>query len=291
MSDKKLEAKRLGIFLFLAFVLSWIPAIIFNKVFGYHDWFETYKLPVLFWFVGYGPALANILTRLITHEGWNNSMLHLRLRGNVRYYIIAVVLVSILSLPQGIMTTLVLGGGDWSDLGTYFTWQEFTSSLVTVLTVSPLIAFNTFGEEFGWRGYMNQKMEPLIGTSGTVIVGGIIWGLWHAELTVEGHNFGTDYKGYPYLGFLAMCIMCICSGTVLMWLTKKTGSIYPAAILHAMINNGGGITGQLFMSGVSEDTVPTITQRLVISAPTYALCLIFLVFMLSDKKEKNVLTT
>lgn len=169
MTNKKLAAKRLGIFLLLAFALSWIPAILFNQLFGYHEWFETNKLPVLFWFVGYGPALANVITRTLTREGWQDSMLHLRLKGNLKYYLLAVVLVSLMSIPQGILATLIYGNGDWSDLGTYFTWQEFISSLLLILTTSPLIAFNTFGEEFGWRGYMNQKMEPLLGTAGTVM--------------------------------------------------------------------------------------------------------------------------
>ncbi|MBR6760483.1 MAG: CPBP family intramembrane metalloprotease [Oscillospiraceae bacterium] len=287
MINKKLEAKRLVIFLLLAFALSWIPAILFNQLFGYHEWFETNKMPVLFWFVGYGPALANVITRKLTNEGWHDSMLHLRLKGNLKYYLIAILLVSVMSIPQGILATLVYGNGDFSDLGQSFTWQESISTLILILSTSPLIAFNTFGEEFGWRGYMNQKMEPLIGTTGTVVVGGIIWGLWHAELTVEGHNFGTDYAGYPYLGILAMCVMCTFWGMVLMWLTKKTGSIYPAAIFHAMVNNGGSITAQLFLNGISEEFVPTIPQQLILSIPTFLICFVFLILMLRDHKQQN----
>ena len=284
--DKKLELKRLLIFLFFAFALSWIPAILFNKVFGYYDWFETNKYPVLFWFVGYGPALANVITRKLTHEGWHDSMLHLRLKGNIKYYVIAVLFLSIASLPTGIMTTLVCGGGDFSQVGTYFTAKEAIGALLLILTVSPLFAFNTFGEEFVWRGYMNQKMEPLIGTTGTVIVGGIIWGVWHAVLTVEGHNFGTDYAGYPWLGILAMCITCTFDGIVLMWLTKKTGSIYPAAIMHAMNNNGGKLTANIFISGVNPETFEeTITQSLICEIPFFLCCTVFLVLMLRDKSR------
>lgn len=36
MINKKLEAKRLIIFLLLAFGISWIPAIIMNCAVGYH---------------------------------------------------------------------------------------------------------------------------------------------------------------------------------------------------------------------------------------------------------------
>lgn len=284
MTNKRLEAKRLVIFLLLAFGISWIPAIIFNKVFGYHEWFETGKMPALFWIVGYGPALANVITRKITHEGRHDSMLHLNIKGNIRYYIIAVVLVSVIGIPQGILTTLTIGGGDWSELGKNFTFNQALTGILTILAIAPLMAFNTFGEEFGWRGYMNQKMEPLLGTTGTVIVGGILWGLWHAPLTVEGHNFGTDYAGYPYLGIICMCVFCTFRGIILMWLTKKTNSIYPAAIFHAMNNFGGTVTSTLFMSGIPEDYSITIPQQMILDIPSYAAALIIFVLMLRDNK-------
>lgn len=285
MTDKKTELKRLLIFLFFAFSLSWIPAIIFNKVLGYHDWFETYKYPVTFWFVGYGPALANIITRKITHEGWKNSMLHLKLKENLKYYIIAVLIVSVLSIPQGVIVTSVYG--NWAEFGKSFTWQEASSTLLMIFALAPLLAFNTFGEEFGWRGYMNPKMEALIGTTGTVIVGGIIWGVWHAELTVVGHNFGTDYPGYPYLGIFAMCVSCTFQGIGLMWLTKKTGSVYPAAIMHAMNNFGGPAAGQLLISGVPDDFTLSIPQMLLTEIPSYIAYTALLILMIRDNKAAD----
>lgn len=288
MRNKKLEAKRLVIFLLLALGISCIPAITYNKAFGYHEWFETNKMPVLFWIVGYGPALANVITRKITHEGWHDSMLHLNLKGNIKYYIIAVVAVSVTAVPQGILATLTIGGGDWSDFGKNFTFTEALSGILTILASAPLMAFNTFGEEFGWRGYMNQKMEPLFGTTGTIIIGGIVWRLWHAELTVEGHNFGTDYPGYPYIGIICMCVYCTFTGIFLMWLTKKTNSIYPAAIFHAMNNFGGTVTSSLFMSGIPEDYSLTIPQKMILDIPLYAAALVIFALMTLRDNKNNI---
>lgn len=288
MTNKKLEAKRLVIFLLLAFGISWIPAYAFNKLFGYYDWFETNKMPVLFWVVGYGPAVANIITRKITHEGWHDSMLHLNLKNNIRYYIFAVVIICVISIPQGILATLTIGGGDWSDFGKNFTFAQALSGVLTIIAIGPLMAFNTFGEEFGWRGYMNQKMEPLLGTTGTIIVGGIIWGLWHAVLTVEGHNFGTDYEGYPYLGIIYMCISCTFTGVFLMWLTKKTNSVYPAAIFHAMNNSGGFSISNLFISGVPQDYSISISEQMILDIPFYIAAVIIYVFMMRDRKKTEL---
>ena len=287
MTNKKLEAKRLIIFLLLAFGISWIPAIILNCVFGYHEWFETYKMPFFALIVLFGPALANVITRMLTHEGWHNSMLHLNLKGNIKYYLIAVFSVVAMSICGGVLTTIVFGNADFSDIGKGMNGMQISGNVLLTLSVIPLMAFNTFGEEFGWRGYMNQKMEPLLGTTGTVIVGGIIWGLWHAELTVVGHNFGTDYYGYPYLGILAMCISCTFLGMGLMWLTKKTGSVYPAAIMHAANNFGANSIGQLFVSGTPEDFSPTIAENLIISIPSFMFGLVFFILMLRDNKNEK----
>ena len=132
-------------------------------------------------------------------------------------------------------------------------------------------------------------MEPLLGTTGTIVVGGILWGLWHAELTVVGHNFGTEYDGYPYLGILAMCISCTFLGMGLMWVTKKTGSIYPAAIMHAANNFGGLGIAQYFISSIPEDFSQTVTDFLIVSIPTYIISLVFFILMLRDnKKEKKM---
>lgn len=174
MTEKKLAAKRLLLFLVLAFGISWIPALILNRVFGYHAWFETNRMPLFALPVLYAPALANVLTRKLTHEGWEHSLLRLRLKGNLKYYLTSLLLVSALSLPSGALAVLI-SGGDWGTNG--LTGTELASALLSTFATAPLLGFLTFGEEFGWRGYMNQRLECLLGTTGTVLAGGILWGL------------------------------------------------------------------------------------------------------------------
>ena len=82
----------------------------------------------------------------------------------------------------------------------------------------------------------NRLTEGLIAAAAILIIGGIIWGLWHAPLTCIGHNFGTDYPGFPFLGILMMCAFCILMGVILTFLTEMSGSVWPAAIMHAVTN-------------------------------------------------------
>ena len=110
-------------------------------------------------------------------------------------------------------------------------------STVQAITYVPFLnMFLAVGEEIGWRGAMYPYLKDRFGTTPGRIIGGIIWGMWHWPLTYVGHNFGTDYIGYPYTGFLAMSLMCIMLGTILTYITLKSGSIWPAAIMHAVSN-------------------------------------------------------
>ena len=259
MQNKKQEAKRLVLFLLLAFGIAWIPEIILNKTLGYENWFQgayvILSLPVI-----YAPMLANIITRKLTKEGWDNTLLHLNLKGHVRYYALAV----LIPFVQGLLT------------------------FITMTLVYGLFAWNTIGEEFGWRAYMNQKMEPLLGTTGTIIAGGILWGVWHAPLTIEGHNFGKDYWGYPWLGIVTMSVWCIAMGVFLMWLTKKSGSVFPAAIMHACNNTGVGSLNTFFISGLGDPAKieMTMKQRYICEIPYYVLAAAVAVILVLEHKRK-----
>jgi membrane protease YdiL (CAAX protease family) len=89
-----------------------------------------------------------------------------------------------------------------------------------------------YGEEYGWRGYLQSELLRVGTVRGLVLVG-IIWGLWHAPIIAMGYN----YPGYPILGILLMTIYTIFLAFVLGYAVLKSGSVWLAAYLHAL-NNG-----------------------------------------------------
>ncbi len=279
MSNKDL--KRLVIFLLLAFGLTWIPWIAFNVILGYSEWFESGHYGILVLLSSFGPALANVLTRKLTNEGWEDSKLHLNLKGNLKYYLIAFVIMSVVGVLSGLQITFTYGSWDFAEISENAPLTAVVNTALGIFASAPLFAFITFGEEFGWRGYMNDKMEPLLGTVGTCIVGGMIWGVWHAPLTLCGHNYGTEQ---PFVGVLLMCLNCISSGIILMWLTKKTGSVFPACIMHSMNNNGGTLVGNFLVSGVPETLETTLLDELYLLLPQILVGVVFLILMLREKR-------
>lgn len=105
------------------------------------------------------------------------------------------------------------------------------------------------GEESGWRGWLMPQLLPL-GVVPTILITGVIWGLWHTPLMLLGHN----YPHLPgWLAVLAMVVFCTLIGGVLMWLTLRTNSVWPAALGHSTINATAALP-LLFSADTTYDT-------------------------------------
>jgi membrane protease YdiL (CAAX protease family) len=100
------------------------------------------------------------------------------------------------------------------------------------LIVGPLLGLLiAFGEEYGWRGYLQKELVKLGQVRGILLVG-LIWGLWHAPVVAMGHN----YPGHPILGMVLMTIMTVAWAFILGYAMLKSGSVWLAAFLHALLN-------------------------------------------------------
>ena len=100
------------------------------------------------------------------------------------------------------------------------------------VVLSPFVALLiSFGEEYGWRGYLQGELVKLGRIKGMLLVG-LIWGVWHVPVVAMGHN----YPGYPVVGSLAMIVYSVGLAFVLGYAVLKSGSVWLAAFLHG-INN------------------------------------------------------
>lgn len=208
------------------------------------------------------PSIGVLLTRLITKEGFSDCWIRPRFRGHFRYYVMAWFLPSLCTAFGAVLYFGIFQKDFDGNLGyviSLYQAQGVTidrsqamviaiSQIITGVFLSPILNILTcFGEEWGWRGYLLPKMKEKLPMLPMLLVNGIIWGLWHAPLTMLGHNYGLGYKGYPFTGILAMCLFCIVIGIFLTYVTLRTGSCLPAAIAHGSIN-GISAAGILFLS-------------------------------------------
>lgn len=88
-----------------------------------------------------------------------------------------------------------------------------------------------FGEEYGWRGYLQAELTKMGRVRGILLVG-VIWGLWHAPIIAMGHN----YPGHPVLGMFLMTLMTVIWAFVLGYAMLKTQSVWLVAFLHALLD-------------------------------------------------------
>ncbi len=119
--------------------------------------------------------------------------------------------------------------------------------IVAAFTIAPLInAIPAFGEEYGWRGYLQWKLRPL-GWRKMLLITNLLWGVWHWPIIAMGHNYGLDHPGAPWTGMVMMVAFTLAAGAFLGWATERTGSALPAAIGHGAINAVAAI-GVLFLA-------------------------------------------
>jgi uncharacterized protein len=214
------------------------------------------SLPAIF-----APALGGfVVRRWITREGFADVGQQLNWKSCWRYYLFA--WLSPLFITAVIVILAMVLGVSQPD----FSLQRFLRSYapsaqmpplpdrafllpipVTLLQALPVALLN-WGEEFGWRGYLQLRLFPT-NPLRAAIATGLIWGIWHYPLILIG------YQRYdrPYLGLLVFPIFPIFTillSIIFGWLRLKTGSIWSACLAHGATNAiGGSLTSFLFLGG------------------------------------------
>jgi len=155
--------------------------------------------------------------------------------GFIIFYLSQTALNQFFSLGQSVDPIQLLSQIAPEQTGQFLAMDPRVLLLVTgvqAVLLSPFIALPiAFGEEWGWRGYLQSELIKMGKIKGVLILG-IIWGIWHAPLILMGHN----YPGHPVLGVFLMTAYTICLGFVLSYAVLKSGSIILAAFLHALNN-------------------------------------------------------
>lgn len=272
MTERKMTVLRLVLFCVLAFVPFWIILPMMNAAWGGPVYMSEAAASAVYALGTFGmliPAAAHLITRLVTREGFKNTYLGVNFRGNGKWYLASVWV----KLAESVIGALLI----WRICAGELSFQEafpleepkaLIGMVLLQLAFTIIVFFPAFGEEWGWRGYMMPKLLKLMPKWAAVLLGGVIWGLWHAPLTIAGHNFGIDYVGYPWGGILQMCLMCVLMNAFLTLLTEKTKSIYPASFCH-MVNNNMGASVLIMIAGSEALNNAVDTNSISLFLTTY----------------------
>lgn len=125
-------------------------------------------------------------------------------------------------------------------------WLMLIQSLIAGFSINAIAGF---GEELGWRGFLLREYANMKFWKASLYIG-IIWGVWHAPLILQGHN----YSEHPILGVFMMTIWCILLTPFFIYVTIKANSVIAAAVMHGTLNAIAGIA-ILLVSGGNDLTI------------------------------------
>lgn len=109
---------------------------------------------------------------------------------------------------------------------------NFINLIMTIFLTFPYLATQSilfFGEEYGWRGFLQEKMQKKFGKRMGVILLGIVWELWHIPLWFTIYHVDG-------LGILLRLIFVIGLSIFLGYVYMKTKNIWACVVIH-LINN------------------------------------------------------
>jgi len=191
----------------------------------------------MMWSPGLAALLAQLIaTRSLRGLGWR--------LGPARWLGIAYFLPVVYALPVYAFTWLTgLGifpdpsriarlAKEYSSTSTATTVAIFLLISLTVDMWGPLLS--ALGEEIGWRGLFVPELAKMTSFTKTALISGVVWAAWHMPgiFLADLNSSGT-----PNVYAAAMfAILIITLSFPFAWLTLKSGSLWPAVLLHAFHN-------------------------------------------------------
>jgi hypothetical protein len=255
------EWRAVGVYVALAFGLAWTAEGI-ALARGARFTSLTPGTTMLLASIMFTPAIAAyIVRRFITREGFATAGLR---RGPWRPYLLVWIGVPVLVAAIYAITIAVGWGRFDPTLSSLMARIDEAAGgreiprlpspqvlgaaiFAQALTLGVLItSLFTFGEEFGWTGFLLVRLLPLGRWRAAVLYGGI-WGLWHAPIIVGGFN----YPGHPVLGPVMMCALTIAFALSQTALRLRYGSVLLTSFFHSSINTQGLGVLPMLVAGVS----------------------------------------
>jgi len=236
-ADRQSMRRELTVFLCLTFGLSAVFYTVIIRAGSLRGNGGLYVLALM-----WSPGVSALFTRLVFQrnvrgEGWSWR------RDTTRWAALAYVLpIAYATVAYGFVWLTHLGGVDL---------KRFTYGVPFFLVVGSIQSLvSATGEELGWRGFLVPTLSRMTSFGKTALISGAIWAAWHVPLIVF-----ADYNGGTPSWYSVSCfvVMVVALGVPFAWLRLRSGSVWPAAILHASHN----LFIQSFFDRVTVDTGPT----------------------------------
>jgi len=123
----------------------------------------------------------------------------------------------------------------------HLVWIAMLEALIAGVTINAVAGF---GEELGWRSLLQGELSDLGFWRSSALIG-VIWGIWHAPLVIQGHN----YPQHPLLGVAMMTVFTLLLSPIFGYVRLKAKSVFAAAIIHGSLNAVAGLPLMVLVGG------------------------------------------
>lgn len=168
------------------------------------------------------------------------------------------------------------------NIGESITISQFILKIAIKLIVGILIlSILTFGEEFGWRLFLQNYLEVEYGVVKSIVLTSFLWAIWHIPFSLSGIHFIPEISKWSLSVIMPLGVFGL--GLFICSLYAKYKSIWIVVFAHAAQNNWSQFFAKWFLILPND-----FNKTLLISMNTGLVFLgILSVYLISKKKLPN----
>ncbi len=205
--------------------------------------------------------------------------------GNLKKVIISLLLY-IAFIHIEIMIMLIPTGKS-KDLSLFLSTYNIMDYINMFIYLSLFQSVYLFGEEYGWRAFLQSRLQDKFGKKIGVLILGPIWGLWHINLWF----FRNVTPALLITIIISYIVNCAFSSVIYAYIYEKTNTFWSAVLIHIASNAMGfGILkiGDNFKTAQSDFSILTNngnSKQLIHLA--FMILVATLLFMTKTFKKEN----
>jgi len=228
----------------------------------------------LYFFGGFTPSIAGIVMtyrqqgRAGLRDMWKRLT---QFNLSARWYLVIVAVPFI--IQAGAALIYKLQGGEFVRSNLF----DQSTGLVPLFILISIFIGGPLSEEFGWRGFAQDRVQARWGSLKGSIVLGLAWALWHLPLFFAPGT-GQQQTGNPALMIPVFTIWVVSMSILYSWVYNNTNrSLWGAVFFH-------------FMTGLGSNVLLSITEitdrfMYMANAIMWALLAVIFVFFVRRKDE------
>lgn len=148
----------------------------------------------------------------------------------IQYTCYFIVLKNIIMIVVGILCGNI-------DFVLYILDYKFWLAEILVIPMVFLYVPFFFGEEYGWRFFLQPRLQKKFGKIKGVILLGVIWGIWHLPLVLFYYSTPENF----FYAVTHQITGCIFLSIVFAYFYEKSGSLWCVVSFHSINNAIAGI--------------------------------------------------